>query len=150
MRKHTIRIKWSYPVLLENIDNAKFKEYNGVYAISRVWGEKTSEPRKEKLLYIGKTERSFEQRIFEHTQYKLADKRGNMYVRFGIIQNEFTPEVLDDIESALICSFQPEWNRSKIKEYTYKSDYFVYIINEGYRGVDVIAKEIDAKLQFYK
>ncbi|MBQ5845397.1 MAG: hypothetical protein IIW64_01980, partial [Selenomonadaceae bacterium] len=67
-----------------------------------------------------------------------------------IIQNKFTPEVLDDIESALICSLQPELNRSKIKEYTYKSDYFVYIINEGYRGVDVIAKEIDAKLQFYE
>ena len=150
MRKRTIRIKWSYPVLLDNIDNAKFKEYNGIYAISRVWGEKTSEPQTEKLLYIGKTERCFEQRICEHTQGKLADKRGNMYVRFGIIQNEFTPEVLDDIESALICGLQPKWNRSKIKGYTYKSDYFVYIINEGYRGVDVIAKEIDAKLHFFE
>lgn len=137
-------------MLLENIDNAKFKEYNGVYAISRVWGEKTSEPHKEKLLYIGKTERSFEQRIFEHTQYKLADKRGNMYVRFGIIQNEFTPEVLDDVESALIYSLKPELNLSKIREYTYKSDYFVYIINEGYRGVGIIHKEIDAKQHLFE
>lgn len=137
-------------MLLENIDNARLKEYNGVYAISRVWGEKTSTPQQEKLLYIGKTERNFEQRIFEHTQHKLADKRGNMYVRFGIIQNEFTPEVLDDIESALIYGLKPKWNLSKIKEYTYKSDYFVYIINEGYRGVGVIDKEIDAKLHLFE
>ena len=98
MRKRTIHIKWTFPVLLDNFDKAKYKDYNGIYAISRIWGEKTGEPQDEKLLYIGKTIRSFEQRIREHTQYKLYGIRGNIYVRFGIIQTQFTTELLDDIE----------------------------------------------------
>ena len=148
MRKRTIHIKWTFPVLLDNFDKAKYKDYNGIYAISRIWGEKTGEPQDEKLLYIGKTIRSFEQRIREHTQYKLCGIRGNIYVRFGIIQTQFTTELLDDIESALIYELQSPLNVDKTVEYHYKSDYFVRIINDGYRGVGLIEKEIDARTHY--
>ena len=33
MRNRTIHIKWTFPVLLDNFDKAKYKDYNGIYAI---------------------------------------------------------------------------------------------------------------------
>lgn len=145
MRKKTIRISWQYPILLDDVSESSFKDCKGIYAISRKWGEKTSDAREENLLYIGKTERNFEQRMLEHQQFKLADTRGNIYVRFGIIKKDISSEILDDIESALIYELQPKMNDSKMQSYRYKSNYYVYIINYGFRGVGLIDKVIDAK-----
>ena len=57
-----ITITWHGPYKLQNIEWYDIVNEIGIYAIYRVFGNN------ETLLYIGKTERSFLNRINEHTK----------------------------------------------------------------------------------
>lgn len=57
MRKHTVKIKWNYPILLENIYCKEDVNEHGIYCITRKYGDN------EKIIYIGKTIDSFEHRL---------------------------------------------------------------------------------------
>lgn len=93
-RVHHIIIDWSYPTKLESIDTHWRCNENGLYYISRKFGDK------ESPIYIGETKREFITRINEH--YKgvsdFFSKRGEKYVRLGAIVKPKTLSNYDDIE----------------------------------------------------
>lgn len=130
MRKRTVVIQWRYPTLLENIREHNVIQNIGIYCIYRKFGNKMS------LLYIGKTSYSFQSRISAHEKQWLYELRGQVYIRFGTIQSPtlINDDLLEDVESALIYGVQPPYNEKKRNNYTYKTDYYVYINNKGFRG----------------
>lgn len=75
----TVYIKWHGPYLLNNIIHNQIALNNsGIYAIYRQYiGYET-------LLYVGKTKRSFLQRLSEHEKQWLSTVRGELKVRFGV------------------------------------------------------------------
>ena len=141
LRRHTIKIHWSYPVLLNNIFNKDEVYGTGLYYISR------KRENSEKLIYIGKTIDCFYNRLAAHSNTWLSDLRGPFYVRIGTIISPqyYDNNLLEDIESAIIMSTNPPNNRDKRWSYTYRSGYLVRIHNEGYYGD--LPKIIDAELQ---
>ncbi|MCG1013216.1 GIY-YIG nuclease family protein [Tepidanaerobacter sp. GT38] len=103
----------------------------GIYAIYRVFGNN------ETLLYIGKTERSFLNRINEHTKEWLHLYRGQLYVRFGVLSFEpgkkFSSKKLNDVESLLITYCKPPENTSNYKYYSGREN--IKIVNNGRFGM---------------
>lgn len=148
MRKKTINISWSRAIGLDNLENEynSYKAENGgIYIITRKWGELCGNPRAEKILYIGKTHRNFLKRIEEHKVKWLSEVRGSIYIRLGIIDQNISNDLLEDIESAIIMECQPQENLQKKKSYTYRSNYLVCIQSMGMG--DLIPKTINAKEQ---
>lgn len=148
MRKKTIRITWEKPVRLEDKEKWSQNDNIGVYAISRIWGEKSGRKREEKILYFGKTIDGFNNRMRNHTSTWTPDLRGSLYVRFGRIEGvkDLDNDLLEDIESALIYETTPPNNVSKTRCYTFRTDYLVYVKNEGFTG-GVIPNIVDAREQ---
>lgn len=141
MRRHTIKIHWSYPVLLDNVFTKDKVYETGLYYISRKWQNS------EKLIYIGKTIDSFYNRLSAHRNTWLSELKGPFYVRIGTIVSPryYDNNLLEDIESAIIMNTNPPNNRDKRWSYTYRSGYLVQIYNEGYYGE--LPQFIDAQLQ---
>lgn len=149
MRKKTITINWSNKIPITDYEKFHDADKNGVYMITRVWGAYSGNEHPEKVLYIGKTFRTFSQRIAEHQAYWIPELRGKIFVRFGTISpNTYDNKLLEDIESVLIYHEQPEENTSKRNGYTFQSDYLPYIINKGIKLP--IDKEIDGREQLDK
>ena len=145
-RLHTVKINWSYPREYDNdfngFENHPLANAKGLYCISRKWAGKN-----EKIIYIGKTTRSFKKRIKEHIEKDISEwtkVRGKFVIRLGSLDEkdlegfEEYNQVIEDIESALIFEVDPDCNRQKSKSYTRMYD--LQIINMQYRGL--ITKEI--------
>lgn len=131
MRKKSVTIEWSYPIVCSRAyEKDKYTE-NGIYYISRVFGGH------ETLIYIGKTVDCFMNRIKSHEEVWLNTVRGKKYIRFGCIlaPKTYDNDLIEDIESAIIYEMKPQNNYMKTCSYTYRSGYFVNINNTGYRGV---------------
>ncbi|MFT9493534.1 GIY-YIG nuclease family protein [Anaerosolibacter sp.] len=122
---------------MEKYDAAYLK---GIYAIYQQWGNN------EKLIYIGKTKRSFVARINEHYASWLHDMRGQLRVRFGIPECEIgrymTKQKLSDIETLLIHWHKPSENTSCIRFYTGRDQ--LELLNQGRRGsLDPVIRSLD-------
>lgn len=111
----SITINWHGPYSLLNLGYKELAGNIGIYAIYRTYGNK------ETLLYIGKTERSFSQRLAEHYKDWLYQVKGKITVRLGIVEipygGRFSPKRLSDIESLLITWHAPMYNTSSAVYY---------------------------------
>lgn len=139
MRKKSVTIEWSYPIVYSHAYEKDKCTENGIYYISRVFGGH------ETLIYIGKTVDCFSNRLKSHEESWLNTVRGEKYIRFGsiITPKTYDNDLIEDIESAIIYEMQPQNNYMKTCSYTYRSGYFVNINNTGYRGV--LPQIIDGK-----
>lgn len=140
---HHIVVEWSYPTKLDNIDTHWKCNDNGLYYISRKFGEK------ESPIYIGETKRDFITRINEHYKSvsKFFDKRGEKYIRLGTIVKPQSLKSYDEIEikhllqtieSVLVEDLYQRdlanalCNKRQVLSYT---EWFkLYIENIGFRG----------------
>lgn len=149
MRLRNVYIKWSYPVLWENIKCHELIQEHGLYYITTKintrWGIK------EKSLYIGKTRRSFKERFAEHEkkEHKFIRSKGEIYVRLGIIERPAKlKEMLQDnydsllrtIESGLITEINNMQNtnllnKSQTRYYTLFHELRIH--NKGFKGLMV-------------
>lgn len=128
-KQKTIIVKWSYPREFENAKETELSyEGNGIYCISRKFGGN------ETILYIGKTDKQFRDRLKSHSSIWLNDYKGEKIVRFGTITKPVTvtSEIINDVESAIIYDIKPKHNKSKINGYQFFEEYIV--LSEGYRG----------------
>ena len=75
-RLHNITIKWTYPRVIENIDTCRESTQNGLYYVSRIFGNR------ETTIYIGETKRDFMTRIDEHDKKSLIFSRNAELKRY--------------------------------------------------------------------
>lgn len=126
-----ITLNWYGPYKIYNIDNHDVSYEKGIYAIYRIWGES------EKLLYIGKTERDFRIRIKEHSKNWVNDVRGEIKLRFGVLEFEkgkyYSSKKLSDVEALLILWHIPNENTSSKKSYSGREK--MQLINKGRKGM---------------
>ena len=128
-KQKVIIINWSYPREFENEKETELSyEGYGIYCISRKFGGN------ETILYIGKTDKQFRDRLKSHSSIWLNDYKGEKIVRFGTIIKPITvtSEIINDVESAIIYDIKPKHNKSKINSYQFFEEYIV--LSEGYRG----------------
>lgn len=146
MRLRNITIQWTYPVCWENINSHDYRYNDGIYYISSKYNTRWGI--KEKPLYIGKTKRSFYERLNEHfnSKSKFTAEKGKLYVRFGLITSpvnikgivgEEYDNLLKTIESGLIWELNKSLtkklvNISQTKGYTLYHE--LKINNTGFRG----------------
>lgn len=129
MVKKKILLNWSEKINVYDYMNHSLASDYGIYMITRIWGTNSEKEYPEKLLYIGKTSGSFIQRLKDHTSYWIPELRGRVLVRFAPVH--LADNELEDIESALIYEAQPVENTSKMKGYTFRSEYLFEITNVG-------------------
>jgi len=138
----TVHIKWYGAYGLDNFYTKEIALYSGIYAIYRIYGEK------ETLLYIGKTSRTFWQRISEHQKDWLWNVKGKIKIRVGLLQfpdgGRYSARKLADVESLLILWHLPKENTTSTGYYWGRFD--LEVINIGRRGLldkRVWARELD-------
>lgn len=121
----TVLIKWYGPYKLSRCALTTFS--NGIYAISRVWGDT------ETLVYIGRTKRELFKRINEHG-YWLSNYRGSIIIRFGRLDasTRVSPKLLADIEALLINAHDTIENTANRIKYSGRN---LTVINIGRRGL---------------
>jgi len=125
----TITIEWYGAFNLERFNLCALASGNGIYAISRIWGDT------ETLLYIGRTKREFQRRLREHDTW-LKLYRGQIKVRLGHVESNrmsFSERLLADAESLLIIWNETVENTSNVN--TYSSGRALTINNIGRRGL---------------
>lgn len=124
-----IIIEWSYPREFENaLETILSYEGYGLYCISRKFAGN------ETILYIGKTESRFRDRLKNHKKSWLSKYRGEKIVRFGTIIKPITvsKDIINDSESAIIFEIKPKHNTDKKNGYHFSE--FYRIENIGYKG----------------
>lgn len=130
MQMTTVQIRWYGPYSLDSINMRDIAYHNGIYAIYRVFGDR------ESLLYIGKTGRTFNQRIIEHNREWLWKVRGAIQIRFGLLEfplgGRYSLQKLNDTEALLIHWHSPPHNTS-FKEW-YRGRDKLEVINVGRKG----------------
>ena len=136
MRDKIIRINWSEPFTLENAIQDEMSKTQGLYYITRVFGEK------ETSLYLGiaRKNNTIKHRLEGHRDWWLPSYRGKIYVRIGNIvypavsDVDKKSELIDHAESAIL--FEPQQSKlfpeniSKRKSYTYSELYRVENIGD--------------------
>lgn len=113
-KQKTITIKWSYPREFENAKETELSyEGYGIYCISRKFGGN------ETIVYIGKTNKQFRDRLKNQKKNWMSNYRGEKIVRFGTITQPrtVTSEIINDAESAIIYDVEPKHDKSKKKGY---------------------------------
>lgn len=131
MRDKIIRIKWSSPVLVEDMIESEDSLQAGLYYITRILHNK------EISLYIGKATRTIKERLLQHQKEWLPNRYGEKYVRIGKIIYPYyaDSEIIDHAESALIfehCNMLID-NTDKTKTYSYSELYQIQNIGDtGY------------------
>jgi hypothetical protein len=127
IRLHTVTIKWSNPILWENI-NQYNKDWNGgFYYITRIIHKANADY--ETPIYIGKAKGKISKRICQHhiqdSNTPFLQERGEFKVRFGRIISPkdyqkvyHNNRLLLTVESALITEVNPKCNCSQKKAYT--------------------------------
>lgn len=88
----------------------------------------------ETIIYIGKTESRFRDRLKNHKKSWLSNYRGEKIVRFGTIIKPITvtKDIINDAESAIIFEIEPKHNTDKKREYNFTELY--KIENKNYKG----------------
>lgn len=138
MRDKIIRINWSEPLTLEGAIQSESSKTQGLYYITRVFGEK------ETSLYLGiaRKKNTIKHRLEGHRDWWLPSYRGKIYVRIGniiyprVLNIEEKSELIDHAESAIL--FEPEHrklfpeNISKRKSYTYSELYRIENIGNAF------------------
>lgn len=124
-----IIIHWSGPYKFDNIRYYERTYQGGIYAISRFWGSN------ESLLYIGRTERDFGTRIYEHQKNWLYEVSGQIKLRFGLLQysegKRSSSSKLNDVEAMLINWHKPIHNKMNKNFYNGRK---LELINIGRKG----------------
>ena len=129
MKDKIIRINWSEPLLLDDAISSDLSNIQGLYYISRVFGEK------ETSLYIGiaTQNNTISHRLKAHKEDWLKLYRGKIFVRLGKIIYPANPSksTIEHAESAIIFEQSKIFyeNTCKTKSYTYTELY--RIENEG-------------------
>lgn len=138
MRDKIIRINWSGPYSLEDAIHNELSKTQGLYYITRVFGEK------ETSVYLGiaRKTNTIKHRLEGHRDWWLPLYRGKIYVRIGNIIYPTTSdidkkaELIDHAESAIL--FEPEHvklfpeNISKRKSYSYSELYRIENIGNSF------------------
>lgn len=126
-----ITINWSGPYRFGNIGEYGVEYSNGIYAITRVWGDS------EKLLYLGETVRGFTARLNKHQKEWLDGVRRQIKVRFGVLEFEqgrkYSKSKRSNVEELLINWHKPLYNTKSTNNY-YGRDNLI-VINKGRRGL---------------
>lgn len=134
----TVHIRWYGAYNLDNFYNRDIALNSGIYAIYRVYGEKKT------LLYIGKTSRTFWQRISEHHKDWLWNVKEKIQIRLGLLEfpdgGRYSAKKLADVESLLILWHLPKENTTSMSYYWGRVD--LEVINLGRRGL--LAKRVSA------
>jgi hypothetical protein len=137
-RQKNVTLEWTKPRFLDkkvSVDKDWYdgQLYNtGLYYISRTHGKNQT------LLYIGKTSDSFFPRILSHQEDWLYQVRGKIYIRLGyIIKPDYRasldiPQIIKDVESALIYKMQPPYNEKG--RYSYTPTHLYKVTNTRYKG----------------
>jgi hypothetical protein len=130
---HVVHIEWTYPKIWESVLDSIEASELGVYQIYRTFGSRDT------LLYIGlvkSNRRDFYTRMNEHRKEWLFEKRGAIYLSFGHVRGfrglPLTPELIEEVEGALIFAIQPPENTMKKSSYSRREDLIVKSF--GYRG----------------
>ncbi len=130
MRDKIIRINWSKPLLLDDAISNDLSNQQGLYYISRVFGNK------ETSLYIGiATENNtIRKRLKSHKKHWLVLYRGKIFVRIGcvIYPKEVDKHIIEHAESAIVFEQSGIFyeNTSKAKSYTYTDLYRIENIGD--------------------
>lgn len=110
-----VKVRWFGPYPLDSMKTRTVSVEKGIYAIYRTFGGKQT------LLYIGKTGRNFNQRMYEHNREWLNNVRGSIHLRLGILEcpegEKYSAKKLNDTESLLIHWHAPLYNSSSIVWY---------------------------------
>ena len=129
MRDKIIRIHWNKALELDDAINSELSDAQGLYYISRVFGEK------ETTLYLGIATKNntIQHRLKGHRNTWLSLYRGKIFVRIGHIIYPKKPNasIIEHAESAIVYEQKDIFfeNTSKTKSYTYTDLYRVE--NEG-------------------
>ncbi|KNB70127.1 GIY-YIG nuclease family protein [Brevibacillus reuszeri] len=125
-----ITVNWYGPYSLDEFDQYEISLRKGIYAIYRVYGGK------EKLIYIGKTTRSFYQRMREHKRDWLWNIRGQLQVRVGLLEfvekQRYSDRKLADVEALLIVTHAPPENTTNAQYYYGREK--LRVVSKGKRG----------------
>ena len=89
--KDRIVVLWTEPIRLEDVSRSSYAGQCGLYMVFTNDG---CEPELERLIYLGKTNGTFEQRIYQHIQGtgdsgRFLRAKGTKYIRFGLIPRPF-------------------------------------------------------------
>ncbi|SME46218.1 hypothetical protein BACERE00185_05051 [Bacillus mobilis] len=127
---NVVHIRWSKLYNLSEINHYEEAFSKGIYAIYRVYRGK------EKLLYIGKTKRSFSKRLHEHYKDWIHGARG-IHVRLGILEfpngGKYSEQKLSDVEALLISWHTPLENTQCTNYYIGREN--LEVISFGQRGL---------------
>lgn len=135
MRDRIIRVYWHEPVLLDDILKNDLSLKQGLYYITRVFGEK------ETSIYVGIAtgKNTIRNRLRYHISNWLYEYRGKKYVRIGeiVYPRLYNDQIIDYAESAIL--FDPrhknlfEANISKRKSYSYYDLYRIENVGDNYQ-----------------
>ncbi|PFE15254.1 sodium:proton symporter [Bacillus cereus] len=128
----TVHIKWYGSYSLNDLYNREEAFKKGIFAISRVYAKK------ETMLYIGKTQRHFIQKIRELNNDCFCDE-SELKIRLGIIEfpsgESYSEKKVKQIKSLLILRHTPLENDTSLVYYRRPFD--LKILNKGRRGLIV-------------
>ena len=148
--RRKIKIYWSKPMSIKEFRESDSRFEKGLYYVSRINGGH------ETLLYIGKTDNSFTNRIESHIKNRhwwITQFPDTILIRLGTIMHpkDYTKADLCAAESGLIFEMKPVGNNKQTMEYTYNYEYndgntvrLFEIYNEGNR------KALKAKISMYE
>ncbi|PGA89587.1 sodium:proton symporter [Bacillus toyonensis] len=128
----TVHIKWYGSYSLNDLYNREETFKKGIFAISRVYAKK------ETMLYIGKTQRRFIQKIRELNNDWFCDE-SELKIRLGIIEfpsgESYSEKKVKEIKSLLILRHTPVENDTSL--IYYRGPFNLKILNKGRRGLIV-------------
>ncbi|PDY77388.1 sodium:proton symporter [Bacillus cereus] len=128
----TVHIKWYGSYSLNDLYNREEAFKKGIFTISRVYAKK------ETMLYIGKTQRHFIQKIRELNNDWFCGE-SELKIRLGIIEfpsgESYSEKKVKEIKSLLILRHTPLENDTSLVYYRRPFD--LKILNKGRRGLIV-------------
>lgn len=134
----TVHIKWYGLYSINDLYNREEASKKGIFTISRV------DAKNETLLYIGKTKRSFIQKIRELNKEWLFDE-SKLKITLGVIEfpsgESYSEKKVKEIKSLLILRHTPLENETSLLYHSGKFN--LKIINKGRRGL--IVKKLSTK-----
>ncbi|HDR7720048.1 sodium:proton symporter (plasmid) [Bacillus albus] len=134
----TVHIKWYGLYSINDLYNREEASKKGIFTISRVDAKNIT------LLYIGKTKRSFIQKIREINKEWLFDD-SELKITLGIIEfpsgESYSEKKVKEIKSLLILRHTPLENKTSLLYHRGKVN--LKIINKGRRGL--IVKKLSTK-----
>lgn len=117
--KDRIVVLWTEPIRLEDVSRSRYAGQCGLYMVFTNDG---CEPELERLIYLGKTNGTFEQRIYQHIQGtgdsgRFLRAKGQKFISFGLIPRPFKcpdkvySRMIAHAESVDIATYRPVFNK---------------------------------------